>query len=487
MKHCHNCGLSIGDTAAFCATCGTLVPVEAEEAAPSEVATSVSVSAPEAVAPETAAPEAAEPGAAESQGSVSGVVQPAVPPDAAVPEALPPAAVTPEAAPADAEPETAELSGTSPDATAPEAAVAEREVSEPEPAVAEPEAMVPEAAVVELEVVEPEKAAAEPVAVQPGTAVAGPDVVALVTLGAAALEPAAVKPQILEAVIGEAAAAGIEPVVPAVSRDATCRLCGDESPAIDTEGVCPSCRATIALLVAAQPEESLAVSVATGEVADGPGRVTIVNAIYSALADESTCPACAAMDGRETNDAATAAGWAPNPHCANPAGCRCVVFFEHESLSADEERDFVAFAADHGLPVSAATVASFHDERHRRRAEIDRRLDRAADLVREARTLEKSDPQGAVILCRRAIEGFMECSESPLDEYRVRHDLPLAFNRLTLVLKAMGREAEALDEVERAAAWGILDRDDCGRKADREAVKKRGRWLRERLEAAVTA
>ncbi len=26
MKYCHDCGLSIGETATFCATCGALVP-----------------------------------------------------------------------------------------------------------------------------------------------------------------------------------------------------------------------------------------------------------------------------------------------------------------------------------------------------------------------------------------------------------------------------------------------------------------------------
>lgn len=81
----------------------------------------------------------------------------------------------------------------------------------------------------------------------------------------------------------------------------------------------------------------------------------------------------------------------------------------------------------------------------------------------------------------------MECGASPLDESRVRRDLPLAFNRLTLVLKTMRRDAEALDEIDRAASWGILERDDCGRKSDREALRNRSRRLRERQGAVVTA
>jgi len=78
----------------------------------------------------------------------------------------------------------------------------------------------------------------------------------------------------------------------------------------------------------------------------------------------------------------------------------------------------------------------------------------------------------------------MAYGESPLDERRVRRDLPAAYNRLTLVLKALGRDDEALAEIDRAAALGILERDDCGRKADREALRHRSRRLRERRDRA---
>ncbi|MGZ4198738.1 MAG: hypothetical protein ACXVP1_00970 [Thermoleophilia bacterium] len=299
-----------------------------------------------------------------------------------------------------------------------------------------------------------------------------------VEVGAAAPGPAAPSPAPAET--------GGEPSAVAADRP-VCRLCGQGESGSDPDGVCSVCRAEIALFVALEPEESPDVSLATNETVAGRERVTIVNAIYSALADDGTCPECGAMDGRETSDIASAASWAPNPRCSNPAGCRCMVFFEHERLCAGEERRFVDFAAGRGMPVTAATVASFHDEQRRLREEVDRRLDNASGLLREARTLEKSDPRGAVGLYRRAIEGLMECSESPLDEYRVRHDLPLAFNRLTMVLKGMGQDAEALDEIDRVASWGILERDDCGRKSDREAIRNRARRLRERREAVVTA
>ncbi|MGD0997084.1 MAG: hypothetical protein ABR941_02025 [Thermoleophilia bacterium] len=267
---------------------------------------------------------------------------------------------------------------------------------------------------------------------------------------------------------------------------AACRLCGGQLPTIDAAGVCPACRAQVALFVAAESEEPRTVSLATGVPAAGRERVTVVNAIYSALADDGTCPACRAMDGRETTDAAAAVVWTPNPQCDNPAGCRCLVFFEHESLSVDEEREFVDYAAGRGLRVTAAAVAAFHEEKRRARTQVEQRLDEASRLLCEARTLEKSDPRDAVALYRKAVESLLAAGESPLDEYRVRRDLPLALNRLTLLLERMGRAAEALDEIDRAASRGILERDDCGRKSDREALRKRSRRLHERRGAVVT-
>jgi hypothetical protein len=295
-----------------------------------------------------------------------------------------------------------------------------------------------------------------------------------------AAAPESVAPSSVSAATGPAAPAAA-PARPA------CRLCGREEPAVDAAGACPACRAAIALFVAAEPRESLAVTLATSDVGAGGQRLTIANAIYSALADEDTCAHCRAMDGRETTDVAVAATWAPNPHCGNPAGCRCLVFFEHESLSADEQQQFVDYAADRGLHVTAPAVAAFHDEQRRRREQIDRHLEDVAGILREARPLERSSPQRAVALYRKAVEGLLACGEMPLDERRVRRDLPLAFNRLTLVLQVMGRGAEALDEFDRAASLGLFERDDCGRKSDREALGNRGRRLRERFGASALA
>jgi hypothetical protein len=250
--------------------------------------------------------------------------------------------------------------------------------------------------------------------------------------------------------------------------------------------VCRACRGDLALFLAAGAQESAGVSLAGSPAASGRERVTISNAIYSALADGDTCPECRAMDGRETSDIAAAATWAPHRHCRSPQGCRCAVFYEHESLAEDEERAFIDYAAAHGLHVTAPAVCAFHDEQSRIGRRAAGRLEDASRSLAEARTLEKDDPQQAVIRYRQAIDSLVAYGESPLDERRVRRDLPLAFNRLTLVLKALGRQGEALDEIDRAAGLGILERDDCGRKADRDALTNRRRRLREGLATTAT-
>jgi hypothetical protein len=262
-----------------------------------------------------------------------------------------------------------------------------------------------------------------------------------------------------------------------------CTMCGSDA---DEGGVCPACRAALATFVARGPEEPVLSLAASNSSPDAP-LATVATAIYSAVADADTCPACAAADGTETDDPAAAAGWAPNPRCTNPAGCRCLVFYEHERLEADEEHDFVAFAAARGLGVTAATVAAFHADGRERRAQTEQRLCVAAELLRGAAAFEKTEPERAAALYREAIDALLACGPAPLDERAVRHDLPLAFNRLTLVLKGLGREAEALDEIERAASWGIPERADCGRKSDRDALRNRARRLRGHVTAAATA
>ena len=272
--------------------------------------------------------------------------------------------------------------------------------------------------------------------------------------------------------------------VPAATGPAACRLCGRTATPVE-DGVCPACRDDLALFFAAGAESSVGVSLACSLPATGRERFTVSNAIYSALADDDTCPECRAMDGRETNDLAAAATWAPHRQCQSPQGCRCAVFYEHESLAADEERAFIDYAAARGLHVTAPAVSSFHDEARKAGRRAASHLEDASRSLDEARTLEKHDPQQAVTRYRQAIESLMAYGEAPLDERRVRRDLPLAFNRLTLVLKALGRDDEALEEIDRAAGLGIIERDDCGRKADREALRNRGRRLRERRAVTV--
>jgi hypothetical protein len=268
-----------------------------------------------------------------------------------------------------------------------------------------------------------------------------------------------------------------------VSSAPPCTLCGRDA---DDGGICPECRAALALFVARGPEEPV-VSLATSEGSPAAPHATVANAIYSAVGDADTCPACAAADGTETDDPASAAAWAPNARCTNPSGCRCLVFFEHERLDSGEEHDFVAFAAAHGLVVTAATVAAFHVDRRESRALIEQRLSDAAGLLHQAAALEKPEPEQAVVLYRRAIDSLLACGQAPLDERAVRRDLPLACNRLTLVLKGLGRDAEALDEIDRAASWGILERADCGRKSDRDALRNRARRLRGHAALAAPA
>jgi hypothetical protein len=262
-----------------------------------------------------------------------------------------------------------------------------------------------------------------------------------------------------------------------------CTLCGRDA---DAGGVCPECRAALALFVARGPEEPV-VSLATSEGSPEAPHATVANAIYSAVGDAHTCPACAAADGTETADPASAAVWAPNARCTNPAGCRCLVFFEHERLDANEEGDFVVFAAAHGLGVTASAVAAFHADARECREQSAQRLSEAAGLLRDAAGLEKLEPEQAVALYRKVIENLLSCGPAPLDERAVRRDLPLAFNRLTLVLKGLGRDDEALDELERAASWGIPERADCGRKSDRDALRNRARRLREHGKVAAPA
>ena len=179
----------------------------------------------------------------------------------------------------------------------------------------------------------------------------------------------------------------------------------------------------LALFVARGPEGP-AVSLATSEGAPAAPHATVANAIYSAVGDAHTCPACAAADGTETADPASAAAWAPNPRCTSPKGCRCLVFFEHERLDPGEEGAFVAFAAARGLGVTASAVAAFHADVRERREQAAQRCSAAAGLLRAAAGFEKPEPEQAVALYRKAIESLLACSPAPLDERAVSATCP---------------------------------------------------------------
>jgi hypothetical protein len=113
-----------------------------------------------------------------------------------------------------------------------------------------------------------------------------------------------------------------------------------------------------------------------------------------------------------------------------------------------------------------------------------RRLRDAALPMHEAGDLEKTDPERAVTLYRESILRFLEATADPLDHGLVRHDLLVAFDRLSLVLKREGQPEEALEEIESAASLGLLDCQDHGIKGHREALKKRRGSLRRSLDGA---
>lgn len=113
-----------------------------------------------------------------------------------------------------------------------------------------------------------------------------------------------------------------------------------------------------------------------------------------------------------------------------------------------------------------------------------RRLRDAALPMHEAGDLEKTDPERAVTLYRESILRFLEATADPLDHGLVRHDLLVVFDRLSLVLKREGQPEEALEEIESAAALGLLDCEDHGIMGHREALKKRRGSLRRSLDGA---
>jgi hypothetical protein len=102
----------------------------------------------------------------------------------------------------------------------------------------------------------------------------------------------------------------------------------------------------------------------------------------------------------------------------------------------------------------------------------------APDYESQARRCERTDAPRAAALYRQAIVAYLESSTDPLDSQSVRRDLQRVFDRLSLVLKRDGLFKEALVEIDSAAYLGLVDDEDCGTKAQREALRKRRDTLR---------
>jgi hypothetical protein len=133
---------------------------------------------------------------------------------------------------------------------------------------------------------------------------------------------------------------------PRPRRRVACDLCGYPGPFFEVESfrLCARCRDDLDLLLEREPHG------AAGSLA----------AVYAAVLDGQTCPACRALDGAASSDLAEAQGWTPNPGCGSPGGCRCVTAHECTSLQEGEVRAFLEYAQEHILPLSPEEVAGFH-------------------------------------------------------------------------------------------------------------------------------
>jgi RNA polymerase subunit RPABC4/transcription elongation factor Spt4 len=111
-------------------------------------------------------------------------------------------------------------------------------------------------------------------------------------------------------------------------------------------------------------------------------------------------------------------------------------------------------------------------------AEASRGVLAAADHESEARRCEKTDAPRAAALYRQAIVEYLDSGADPLASPSVRRDVQRLFDRLSLVLKRSDLNAEALEEIDSATYLGLVDDEDCGTKAHREALSKRRDTLR---------
>ena len=277
------------------------------------------------------------------------------------------------------------------------------------------------------------------------------------------------------------------PPQPPSARPVSCALCGHPGPLVDVESfrLCGRCQGQLELLVDREPRSGATIRVLTTEEDARRSVARTVDGRYSSILDGDTCDVCAAMDDRTTTDLDEAQGRTPNKNCTNPDGCRCVVFFEMTSLGASDVRAFLEYAVGHILPATAQAVEGFHEEVRSRDREVSRRLHAASDHVSEARRCEKTDAPRAAALYRQAIVEYLESSEDPLDSQFVRRDVQYVVDRLSLVLKRSGLLEEALEEIDCAASLGLVDREDSGTKAQREALNKRRISLRRAVAKAA--
>lgn len=139
---------------------------------------------------------------------------------------------------------------------------------------------------------------------------------------------------------------------------------------------------------------------------------------------------------------------------------------------ASEASDQAAEASPEAMPI--------------RNAEASRGVLVASDLESQARSCEKTDPPRAAALYRLAIVEYLESSDDAMDDLSVRRHMQRIFDRLSLVLKRSGLIDEALEEIESAAYLGLVDGEDRGTKARREALARRRDALRRAVNRAAS-
>ena len=108
-------------------------------------------------------------------------------------------------------------------------------------------------------------------------------------------------------------------------------------------------------------------------------------------------------------------------------------------------------------------------------------LSAASALMRDAARREKPDPAHAAELYKQAILLLLDTGASPLRRDDVRRRLLSAFDRLSLLLRRGGLQAEALEEIDCAASLGLLDGPFQGAKRHREAMARRRDGLQRAL------